>query len=220
MTLSKEIFNLILLEVKSKQAGSQLLSEQAYAKKYYTTRQTIRGALKALESQNIIYSVKGKGYFVNSKILWKRLIPFSIKHQSTTSQILKKDIELDKYFVGNFLTCKNDFKSLIKLRYIKNNIHKYSIVWINTKIVGTLDYQEIKNSVLVFLEKRQVLAKSYTKIILLKANDIDSKILGIKPIEYVPCRYSVLINDYNEVIQCSIEKYVPDQFDLNSKEVF
>ncbi|WP_027063344.1 GntR family transcriptional regulator [Mesoplasma seiffertii] len=221
MSLSEEIFSLILQDIKQYQSGAKLLSEQMYAKKYYTSRQTIRLVLKKLEAQNIIFSVKGKGYFTNSKSLWKRTISFNLKHQNTKSELLVKDLPLDEFFVKSFNCDPQSFKSVIKVRYRNAILHKYSIIWINTKIVGALDYHAIERSVLEFLEdKHQVLTSSEKKLVITKSNALDATILKVKIDENIPCKYSISVNEYNEIIECSVEKYIPEQFELTSKEVF
>lgn len=64
----------IYTELKSKifggvlNPGDMLPSENELAKQYDTSRVTIRKSLQSLESENLIYSCQGKGYFISQPL--------------------------------------------------------------------------------------------------------------------------------------------------------
>lgn len=47
--------------------NSKLPSENSLSEKFHTNRNTVRGALATLKAQGLIYSAKGKGFFVSEK---------------------------------------------------------------------------------------------------------------------------------------------------------
>lgn len=60
----------IKIQIKQKkyQPGDRLPSENAFAKEYEISRQTIRKALKVLEDEGYIFAVHGKGTFVSERV--------------------------------------------------------------------------------------------------------------------------------------------------------
>ncbi|WP_026389469.1 GntR family transcriptional regulator [[Acholeplasma] multilocale] len=222
MSITNETTELLLELIKFKfKPGDKFYSEAQLITKYRVSRLTIRNALKMLAAQNIIYSKKGKGYYVMDSSVWRKTISFSERHNVTSGILVKTNIELDKYFVEKYKCDNNDYFSCIKVRYVGESLHKYSIIWINKKIAGSPDWGLIDSSVLKFLKNRDVaLTKSEKRTTIEVADMRDENILHIKNNENIPVKRSASFNDLNEIVECSTERYIPEQFELLESEVF
>lgn len=222
MSITNETMELLLELIKNDfKPGDKFYSEAQLIIKYKVSRLTIRNVLKLLVAQNIIYSKKGKGYFVLDSSVWRKTISFNEKHNVTKAILVKTNIELDDYFVKKYNCINEDFFSCIKVRYVGENLHKYSIIWINKKIVGYPDWNLIDYSVLKFLKNRNIaLTKSEKRITIEMAEQRDTNILYIRENENIPVKRSASFNDFNEIVECSIERYIPEQFELSEAEVF
>ncbi|MGY6171800.1 GntR family transcriptional regulator [Candidatus Mycoplasma pogonae] len=119
-----------------------LPSENFLMNKFAFSRQTIRNALQKLVSKNIIYSVKGKGYFCNLNY-FNVLNSFSDQYGNKASNVFIKVVEHTD-FNPHFKT--NHWYEIIKIRYFENKPFIYTRQHVEQQIFQQLNLELSKKS--------------------------------------------------------------------------
>ncbi|AAT75673.1 transcription regulator [Mesoplasma florum L1] len=189
-------------------ADQKMLSENQICIKFNVSRTLARDVYKELVVDGYLYSIHGKGYFVNDKKYWMKNIGLDKKypHSEYKNEILDFKIELPNWFVENYKLNKNDYNCFTKARYLNNKQRHLSYVFLNNKLILNMDLKEIKKSVVNYLKKDFEFKKSYNFIKIEKATKFDADFFSINENDFIVCQYSVIYHNDEIVLQCSLDK--------------
>lgn len=212
--------NLKTMIIKGK-PGLKLPSEAMLMKQYQVSRTTVRDAFKKLIGENMIYSLQGKGYFTLNQAFWSTEISFSKKYDSAVNKLYVVNIPFDSYFIDTYQCSDNDFMILIKVRYQNDQIKKYSIIWVNKTILKNLNFKDCEDSLLSYINSRNITLVNNLKYLGLELPNIyDKKFLQLNFKTYIPKKYSITFYEYHEVVECSKETYQPEKFEFYKVNYF
>ncbi|AKX34290.1 hypothetical protein SLITO_v1c06610 [Spiroplasma litorale] len=163
----------------------KLPSEYFLATKFKITRSSVREVMSYFINRELIESHKGSGYFVrdsvnifaikalteNKKTYDKTYNSEILIHKFDANEILEI---LTKLNISNRVINFQDFSCFKKIVKKENKVEKISIIYINKKIVGEIDYDEIKISLNNFFRlKNVVITKNVFNISTVNILDID-----------------------------------------------
>lgn len=188
-----------LIQEEGLPAHAKLPSERELVKRWAINRLTLRAALDRLISQNIIYSVYGRGYFVREKRLVRNLQDIRPLNQLAAEQgltlktvILKQKVVKADRSVADYLEVERGAEVLevVRMRYIDTTPAVLETIYVGTRMMPGIEDLYNENASLYSLFE---------------------KVYGYKPI-YGWQRLSVSFATANESALLQIPKETPVVF--------
>lgn len=202
-----------------------LLSERDYVKKYSTSRNTVRQALSLLKNEGLIYTMQGKGNFVNPDIIEQELDTFYSFHdkissigKTPSSVVLKYELlPCDDFFSDLFKVNNNsNIYYIQRLRLIDGEPAMLENTYIPSNRFKDFDFDELNKKAMydIFVNEYGVMIKKAVekfKPILVKNNE-DMEYLDINKntivMEIIRKTY-----EYNKVIEYTISHVKDNLFE-------
>lgn len=162
----QEIQEYILNNIKSGrlEPKSMIETETELCQKFSTSRMTVRRALADLISKGILYTVQGKGTFVNEHKNFKQFYKLTGFAEEAAALGLKASsiiIGLQKGLpdksVASIMNIdsKKSVTNLARLRLVDNEILAFEDVHLLTSVVGEITEEEAGGSLFEYLEKKR-----------------------------------------------------------------
>lgn len=175
MTKSKMIEDYILELINNDDlnTGDKLPTERQLCEHFSVSKMTVHKVINKLSSLGYIRSIRGKGIFVDKKVMDKEITKLTsftedlmqsnllpetklISFQTTSSvdNIIKNNLKLDD----------NDLVHVIKrLRLSNDEPFAFDIAYLNSKVVNLIDESKLNGSLYKYLEEEKELQIDYAK---------------------------------------------------------
>lgn len=162
----EEIQEYILNQIKSGklEARSMIEPEQELCKRFSSSRMTVRRALADLVSQNILYSVQGKGTFVSEIKHFKQFYMLTgFAEEAAALGLTASSIVISLYksmpdkslcSIMNLDPSKS-ITNIFRLRLVDGELLAYEEVHLPTAIVGDISEEEANGSLFRYLEQQR-----------------------------------------------------------------
>jgi len=145
--------------------NEKILPEEKLMEKYSVSRVTVRSALDALEELGLIARIRGKGTFVRSRVLEKRVnnvISFTESNQMvgnhSHSKVLEVSLIKAPLFVMNYLNTneEEDVWFVRRIRYANTLTALYEESYWVQSTCGEITVEDAGSSILGMLAKRGI----------------------------------------------------------------
>ncbi|WP_434333684.1 GntR family transcriptional regulator [Mycoplasma capricolum subsp. capricolum] len=227
ITERQKIVNYLLdlIEHKKVDFKTPLPSEYFLVTKFKVSRGTVRSAFSDLKTKGLIKSEKGAGYFINPDFSFNRIK--SIRNQLFTNKqevFIKTELDTSNLVaIMNKLHLSIDFNpddyfSYIKVFYVNDLPVRYAKSFLNKNLfTNNIDVEKIKKSLIEYLEENSIKPFKLTSIIEAKLKDqMTRNLLVDNHQDYVICRYSILYDKNNNIIEITQHTINLDHFETSS----
>lgn len=223
------IYNILKQEIyDGKYNETKLLpTEENLVKKFDSSRNTVRQAIKLLKDEGVVISVKGRGVIILEKsnldqiaLNFKSFDGIKSLSSSHPLSIKTKVIELKEIKVSEELSplisfpINEDAFYLERIRVINNEALAYDISYFKKDIVGGLNESIAKESIYEYI-KNSLNFKIMSKKAILKvesANKKDYNNLSLNESNCVGVIESNVYNDFGQIFEHTITRYVPNRY--------
>jgi len=210
-------------------ANEKILSEEKIMEKYNVSRVTVRTAFEALEELGLIVRVRGKGTFVHTRVLEKRInniISFTESNQLVGNQSYSKVLSVQSIkaplFVMNYLKTSEEETvwAVKRIRFVNNLTALYEESYWVDSTCGEITVENAENSILKMLEGRDV--KPYLgkqEIVAMSANGEIAKNLEISE-NFPILRSTMYFSTKNNLpVFLSVNYYRTDRISVNMTRI-
>ncbi|WP_031542777.1 GntR family transcriptional regulator [Mesoplasma photuris] len=205
----------------------QLPSENFIATKFKTSRTTARKELSLLQSQGIIYSVQGSGYFISSSVEFSKLYPIGNETYKKRKVILLDDKNLlfkiaDKLSIDIHNLSNENYFSYTKIFENEDGVPRIcNNSYILKSAFKNIDIIKITNSLMGFINENNInLDRQINVASVSESNKSDQELLGVKNKTLIPVVYGTIISSDGQYIEIYERRYNPDDFIQNWVKFF
>ncbi len=213
-----ELYILKNIESGNWKKGQRIPKEKDLMDKFHLSKATVRKVIYKFVNKELLFSIQGSGVFVSNffdisferrlrdKLKSDKVIYFPTKYQPS------QEVYSNSPFTIENLTSENSFQ-FIKIYFSNSNVQAYSINWVikNNKVNYSNDEQEKIIYGKETLFSKNILNRSYHKILFTKTSEFDKKLLRTN-LNLLPIKYIYYLDNKNDILMIRVLKIVPKYF--------
>lgn len=233
MNKSEAIQDYIMKIVKRNnyKAGVKLPTEVELMDKFSVSKMTVNKALGVLRNKGYIYSERGKGTFINKKVIHKNLNELTSFTEEMRARGIEAKTEVLRFSLTSMgyeeekamleLESNKGIYEFIRLRNIEERPLALDITILNPDIVGEVNFGSIGDSLYEYLQAELGIVINYSvqKISAIKANRFISRHLQVAEGEPILHIKSVTYNEQDLPFEVVHTYYVHDAYEFEQVSV-
>lgn len=233
--LYSDIYHILKGEIDSNVYPPKTIlpGEEDLSERFSVTRNTIRRALKKLQSDGLVYTVKGRGVVVLEPIVDNRVIFSAANHfgfqdlmsfpqnkfiKKLTTKVLNfKEVEIDEELSKHTSFTVGDVAYFVeRLRIFNGNAMAIDTSYFRKENMPDLKIENAQDSIYQYIRDEQLFkiaaARSIASVETVTSRE--SELLDLKEANCVGVLKKYVYTDMGNLFECTETKYVPDHFSL------
>lgn len=233
--LYSDIYHILKGEIDSNVYPPKTIlpGEEDLSERFSVTRNTIRRALKKLQSDGLVYTVKGRGVVVLEPIVDNRVIFSAANHygfqdlmsfpqnkfiKKLTTKVLEfKEVEIDEKLSKHTSFTVGDIAFYVeRLRMVNGNALALDTSYFRKESVPELTLVNAEDSIYQYIRDEQLFkiaaARSIASVETVTAKE--NELLDLKEANCVGVLKKYVYTDLGSLFECTETKYVPNHFSL------
>lgn len=210
-----------------------LLGEEDLSERFSVTRNTIRRALKKLQSDGLVYTVKGRGVVVLEPIVDNRVMFSAANHygfqdlmsfpqnkfiKKLTTKVLEfKEVEVDEDLSKHTSFTVGDIAYYVeRLRMVNGKAMAIDTSYFRKESMPDLTLDDAKQSIYSYIRENELfkIAVARSVATVETVTDKESGLLSLGEANCVGALKKYVYTDLGNLFECTETKYVPDHFSL------
>jgi len=233
--LYSDIYHILKGEIDSNVYPPKTIlpGEEELSERFSVTRNTIRRALKKLQGEGLVYTVKGRGVVVLEPITDNRLVFSATNHlgfqdlmtfpqnkfikKLTTKVLVFKEIEVDNLLSEHTSFNVGDIAYYIeRLRMVNGKAMAIDSSYFRKESMPELKEINAQESIYQYVrdEKLFKIAAARSVATVETVSEEESKLLDLKEANCVGVLKKYVYTDFGSLFECTETKYVPNHFSL------
>lgn len=210
-----------------------LPGEEDLSERFSVTRNTIRRALKKLQSDGLVYTVKGRGVVVLEPIVDNRVMFSAANHygfqdlmsfpqnkfiKKLTTKVLEfKEVEVDEDLSKHTSFTVGDIAYYVeRLRMVNGKAMAIDTSYFRKESMLDLTLDDAKQSIYSYIRENELfkIAAARSVATVETVTDKESGLLSLGEANCVGALKKYVYTDLGNLFECTETKYVPDHFSL------
>ncbi|APU70651.1 GntR family transcriptional regulator [Companilactobacillus crustorum] len=210
-----------------------LPGEEDLSERFSVTRNTIRRALKKLQSDGLVYTVKGRGVVVLEPIVDNRVMFSAANHygfqdlmsfpqnkfiKKLTTKVLEfKEVEVDEDLSKHTSFTVGDIAYYVeRLRMVNGKAMAIDTSYFRKESMPDLTLDDAKQSIYSYIRENELfkIAAARSVATVETVTDKESGLLSLGEANCVGALKKYVYTDLGNLFECTETKYVPDHFSL------
>lgn len=233
--LYSDIYHILKGEIDSNVYPPKTIlpGEEELSQRFSVTRNTIRRALKKLQSDGLVYTVKGRGVVVLEPIVDNRVIFSAANHygfqdlmsfpqnkfiKKLSTKVLKfEEVEIDDELSKHTSFSIGDMAYYVeRLRLVNGKAMAMDTSYFRQENMPNLTIENARNSIYQYIrdEKLFKIAAARSVATVETVTQKEADFLNLKEANYVGALKKYVYTDLGNLFECTETKYVPDHFSL------
>lgn len=233
--LYSDIYHILKGEIDSNVYPPKTIlpGEEDLSERFSVTRNTIRRALKKLQSDGLVYTVKGRGVVVLEPIVDNRVMFSAANHygfqdlmsfpqnkfiKKLTTKVLEfKEVEVDEDLSKHTSFTVGDIAYYVeRLRMVNGKAMAIDTSYFRKESMPDLTLDDAKQSIYSYIRENELFkiaaARSVATVEIV--TDKESGLLSLGEANCVGALKKYVYTDLGNLFECTETKYVPDHFSL------
>ncbi|WP_119325633.1 GntR family transcriptional regulator [Companilactobacillus musae] len=233
--LYSDIYHILKGEIDSNVYPPKTIlpGEEDLSERFSVTRNTIRRALKKLQSDGLVYTVKGRGVVVLEPIVDNRVIFSAANHfgfqdlmsfpqnkfiKKLTTKVLEfKEVEIDDKLSKHTSFTVGDMAYYVeRLRMVNGKAMALDTSYFRKESIPDLSLVNAQGSIYQYIRDEQLfkIAAARSVASVETVTDKESKLLDLNEANCVGALKKYVYTDLGNLFECTETKYVPNHFSL------
>lgn len=233
--LYSDIYHILKGEIDSNVYPPKTIlpGEEELSERFSVTRNTIRRALKKLQSEGLVYTVKGRGVVVLEPITDNRVMFSAANHfgfqdlmsfpqnkfikKLTTKVLSFKEIEIDEELSKHTSFTVGDSAYYVqRLRIFNGQAMAIDSSYFRKENMPNLSKMDAQGSVYQYIRDEQLfkIAAARSVATVETVSPEESELLDLKEANCVGVLKKYVYTDLGNLFECTETKYVPNHFSL------
>lgn len=210
-----------------------LPGEEDLSERFSVTRNTIRRALKKLQSDGLVYTVKGRGVVVLEPIVDNRVMFSAANHygfqdlmsfpqnkfiKKLTTKVLEfKEVEVDEDLSKHTSFTVGDIAYYVeRLRMVNGKAMAIDTSYFRKESMPDLTLDDAKQSIYSYIRENELfkIAAARSVATVETVTDKESGLLSLGEANCVGALKKYVYTDLGNLFECTETKYVPNHFSL------
>lgn len=210
-----------------------LPGEEDLSERFSVTRNTIRRALKKLQSDGLVYTVKGRGVVVLEPIVDNRVMFSAANHygfqdlmsfpqnkfiKKLTTKVLEfKEVEVDEDLSKHTSFTVGDIAYYVeRLRMVNGKAMAIDTSYFRKESMPDLTLDDAKQSIYSYIRENELFKIAAVRSVATveTVTDKESGLLSLGEANCVGALKKYVYTDLGNLFECTETKYVPDHFSL------
>lgn len=233
--LYSDIYHILKGEIDSNVYPPKTIlpGEEDLSERFSVTRNTIRRALKKLQSDGLVYTVKGRGVVVLEPIVDNRVIFSAANHygfqdlmsfpqnkfiKKLTTKVLEfKEVEIDDKLSKHTSFTVGDIAYYVeRLRMVNGKALALDTSYFRKETLPDLTIVNAEDSIYQYVRDEQLFKIAAARSIasVETVTEKENKLLDLKEANCVGVLKKYVYTDLGNLFECTETKYVPNHFSL------
>jgi Transcriptional regulators len=233
--LYSDIYHILKGEIDSNVYPPKTIlpGEEELSERFSVTRNTIRRALKKLQSEGLVYTVKGRGVVVLEPIADNRVMFSAANHfgfqdlmsfpqnkfiKKLTTKVLKfEEVEVDEELSKHTSFTIGDVAYHVqRLRMVNGKAMAIDTNYFRKESMPDLTAEDAKGSIYQYIRDEQLfkIAAARSVATVETVTPEESELLDLKEANCVGVLKKYVYTDLGNLFECTETKYVPNHFSL------
>lgn len=233
--LYSDIYHILKGEIDSNVYPPKTIlpGEEDLSERFSVTRNTIRRALKKLQSDGLVYTVKGRGVVVLEPIVDNRVMFSAANHygfqdlmsfpqnkfiKKLTTKVLEfKEVEVDEDLSKHTSFTVGDIAYYVeRLRMVNGKAMAIDASYFRKESMPDLTLADAKESIYSYIRENELfkIAAARSVATVETVTNKESGLLNLGEANCVGALKKYVYTDLGNLFECTETKYVPDHFSL------